>query len=112
VGEIKKYCSAVEEGEGKLAECISDLITESEITTDGEAIMLPHYLMMLISNQTKVNFKTAYKLEHLTEQAMIQSQVSAGMSSNMLSILQMKLPQSAKHAERRHTSSRLPETLT
>ncbi|GAX78146.1 hypothetical protein CEUSTIGMA_g5588.t1 [Chlamydomonas eustigma] len=37
VVELKKYCSTVEEGEGKLAECLSDLITESETTTDDEA---------------------------------------------------------------------------
>lgn len=36
--EVEKYCEDVEEGEGKLADCISDAIAQSENpeTGDGE----------------------------------------------------------------------------
>lgn len=33
--EIKQYCDDVEEGESKLADCISDSITESESGAEG-----------------------------------------------------------------------------
>lgn len=36
--EIKKYCEDVEEGEGKLGDCLSDAITESEFPEDGKDV--------------------------------------------------------------------------
>ena len=44
--EIEELCEDLEQGEGKLAECISDAITESEGGADGEeaASMLRPFL--------------------------------------------------------------------
>ena len=44
--EVTRYCASVDPGDGKLADCISDLIAESEVVTDGERsatlIRIPH----------------------------------------------------------------------
>jgi|LauGreDrversion2_5_1035112.scaffolds.fasta_scaffold92613_1 hypothetical protein len=34
--EIARYCSSVDPGDGKLADCVSDQIAESEVANDGE----------------------------------------------------------------------------
>lgn len=34
--EVTRYCASVDPGDGNLADCISDLIAESEVVTDGE----------------------------------------------------------------------------
>ncbi len=43
--EIQKYCPTVESGLGKIADCISDQITESEMNTDGER---PHACLCIL----------------------------------------------------------------
>lgn len=39
--EIEKYCKDTDEGEGKLADCISDAITESENADPNAGACLP-----------------------------------------------------------------------
>lgn len=37
LNELTKYCPSVDPGEGKLADCMSDQIAESEVVTDGKS---------------------------------------------------------------------------
>ena len=34
--EVAKYCASTSAGEGRLADCVSDQIAESEVVTDGK----------------------------------------------------------------------------
>ena len=39
--EISKYCASTSAGEGRLADCVSDQIAESEVVTDGKGMRPP-----------------------------------------------------------------------